>query len=263
MAYKNRAILLTTMIALSGCVSGITNKLPGGGDIKDAIRSYERGIKRAHSNISYAECLDKISLPKTEMESPENKKLYEMIPRFTSLVLESTEETLDGVLVEYPPFELYISEGRAVQSSLKTRLGEGERSYLAEDKDGQAMYAHRFGGNIRSGGRHYLSAAKPPLHNMSILARNISRVALQASYFGDELDYEAIYECSKIDGRYDKRFGGMKGLAFDEAKARVDFSSMTLEEREGGELSSLQKALLKAEKLEDNKRKYKALKKLF
>ena len=250
---KNLGAVFAIQMMLLGCAS-----IPHGGDIKSIISDYDAKIEFAQSSIEYGKCLDTISLPNTTSNDPENLALQIQIPQLANLILrEYTVEELsddakrsgcpqDGahsffcpkVIVTYPSFETFIEESRALQASLKRRLMRGESTLSADDQEAVIIDNHRvsggYGDPFSSKMREYRVYSLTSISggiSVSKHATRISKLALQASYFSDALDYQSIYECSKISGAYDKRFNGTDGLTFEQAQASVDFSAMTEDER--------------------------------
>lgn len=245
-------LLVGIPLILAGCVS-----LPHGGDIQAIVDEYDQTIEFAQSSIEYAQCLDTISLPNTPLSDPENFALRTQIRQLANLILREnivSEQTSQAkrncvpdaphnlicprLLVTYPSFETFIDESSLLQNSLRARLLNGETVLSGKAKELEIIDNHREAattGDVFSSKPTpvsvYALTSNLPSLSVSRLATRISNLALQASYFSDDLDHQAIYECSNIKGAYDKRFNGTNGLTFDEAQASVDFSGMTEDER--------------------------------
>jgi hypothetical protein len=278
---KNLGAVFAIQMMLLGCAS-----IPHGGDIKSIISDYDAKIEFAQASISYAQCLDNINIPVQLMKDPENQALQKYIPQLTDLILKekTVSEQSDQakrscvvdaphnlicprLLVTYPSFKTFIDESIELQNSLKTKLLAGADVLTSNDPEAAIIKNH---GNSSTIGdmfsleptpvrRYVLTSYRPDL-SIDKLASRISKLALQASYFSNELDYNSIYECSKINDKYDSRFNGMGDLPFAEAQASVDFSTMTLNERK---VSSWDKAEEAYNRYDDAKRTIKTLEKLF
>jgi len=172
------------------------------------------------------------------------------------------------IIVTLPSFKTFIEESQSLQDSLRSRLVSGQFMLTGGDQELGALQDHAsslprmpsmFPPYIVED-RHYLLTAYSPMFSIEKLATRISGLALQASYFSDDLDHQAIYECSKVSGVYDKRFNGKDGLNFDQAQASVDFSAMTESERH---ISTSEKLEEIYNRYDDAKDTIKTLEKLF
>lgn len=79
-------------------------------------------------------------------------------------------------------------------------------------------------------------------------ARKISILALQASYFSDERDYKAIFECSRFSEAYDRSGGGYDAAynntqfaSFEDSQNNVDFDAL-VEMRKRSSREKIEKA---------------------
>ena len=293
---KQFICVLLTLAVLVGCTLvpnvGVA-RWAYSSNIQVAIDGYNETIDFAQSSISYAQCLDKVAVPLAAMEDPENEMLQVLIPQFTKTVLEETvinnkpynllltdcpvgapeSFVCPRLTVTYPSFATFITESESVVASLKTRLEQGITSLASNDPEMKVMERHRKGlwqhnhFNLPDVFRSYkLTAAANtlPLEDgvsaMSREASHISKLALQASYFSDDLDYQSIYECSKIDGNRDPRFSGSNLLAYEDARSQVDFSTMSIEDRK---VKSRDKLYNAYDRYDDAKKTIKTLEKLF
>jgi len=267
------------LIVLTGC-----NTVPYSGDIPSIIKVYEQKIDFAQAGISYAQCLNEVQIPEAPMLDPENESLQELIPIIRRFVLEDTtvlEKTIAGegtngktsdIEVTFPSFLTFIDESRDLLGYLDRRLSLGQMSLTknsADDQTIEKLYEHDRPGSyygpifgVAEGlkASHYVITSSFPRYDVSKVAVAISKTALQASYFSDELDYEAIYNCSMIGGKYDSRFNDAGSLAFEDARNAVDFSAMSVEDRK---ISNRDKREEMYQRYDDAKDTVRALKKLF
>lgn len=195
----------------------------------------ERIISEQLINRTYTQCSDPGAFAISCIECPADGPHTNRCPR---------------VMVTYPSFEDFITESQGLIESLNARSASGTLSISSDDAEYEVIEKHEqdyplgsslFGAQQPSYTRYVLGTLEGQ-NEFSQLASLTSKLALQGSYFSDELDYQSIYECSNIDGVYDQRFSGTENLSYEEARNVVDFSTMSIEERKISSLDRLDEA---------------------
>lgn len=218
------------------------------------IDRYERHRGDAELYITYAQCLRAVEMPEQESSEPEDIFLQEEIENFTTVVLDGTSEG-EPYSAEMLSLYAFLEDSEPLLSQFRERLGSGETGLTDEMREAHGRIEYPDAGEP-----HYVISQPKPLWDVRKAAPAISRTALQASYFSDSLDYESVYECSNVGGRYDERLSGTDNLAFNDARDVVDFSAMSADERKA---SSREKRSETFRRLEDAKDTIEALESLF
>jgi hypothetical protein len=218
------------------------------------IDRYERHRGDAELYISYAQCLRAVEMPEQAPSEPEDIFLQEEVENFTTVVLDGTPEG-EPYSAEMLSLYAFLEDSEPLLSQFRERLESGETGITDEMRDAHWRIEHPDAGEP-----HYVISQPKPLWDVRKAAPAISRTALQASYFSDFLDYESIYACSNVGGRYDVRLSGTDNLAFNDARDVVDFSAMSADERKA---RSREKRSEMFRRLEDAKDTIEALESLF